>query len=141
MKKIVIVQPVTVKTVITEKLKIDLTNELNSLLKELEMEIDYLKFMVNRVSLDIEKKPFDGLTSTRDELNAEKIKNQDRIKRLKENLEAVKMLKIGDEIVKSTVERMLTVEIGDKWNEPQDIEIILEDDIVTDIRGINSTDE
>ncbi len=136
MEEIRIIQPVTVKTIVTDSLKNSLLEELNGLLKQIETELQYLSFKIKRVTLEIEKKHNEELAITRNDLEHEKNKNYEKIRKIKENMDAISRLSLGEEIIKGTVDRIVNIKIGDNWSEMEKCEVLLKDNEVIEIRKV-----
>lgn len=134
MEEIKIIQPVTIKTIVTESLKNCLLKELDALLKQIETELQYLSFKIKRTTLEIEKRHTEELTNLRNELESEKNKNYEKIRKIKENMDAISRLSLGEEIIKGTVDRIVHIKVGDNWSELEKCEILLKDEEVIEIR-------
>ena len=133
-EEIKIIQPVTVKTIVTENLKDNLLRELDALLKQTETELQYLNFKIKRTALELEKKHSEELSIIKNEFENEKNRNYEKIRKIKENMEAIKNLSLGEEIVKGSVDRIVNIKIGDNWSKLENCEIILKDNEVVEIR-------
>lgn len=134
MEEIKIIQPVTVKTIVTEKLKVSLLKELDGLLKQVETELQYLNFKIKRTALELEKKHSEELSLIKSQFENEKSKNHEKIRKIKENMEAINNLSLGEEIVKGSVDRIVNIKIGDNWTKLENCEIVLKDNEIVEIR-------
>jgi len=131
-----VIQSVTVKTIVTEGLKNSLLKELETLLKQIETELQYLSFKIKRTTLEIEKRHNEELAIMRNELENEKNKNYEKIRKIKENMDAISALSLGEEIIKGSVDRIVNIKIGDNWSEIEKCEILLKDNEIMEIRKV-----
>lgn len=136
MVNIKIIQPVTVKTVVTDHLKHDLFRELERLLKQTETEIQYLNFKIKRTCIELDKRHNEDLSIAKNNLEVQKSSNYEKIRKIKENMDAISGLSIGEEIIKGTVDRIIEVKVGDNWKDIETCEILLKDDKVMEIRKV-----
>lgn len=138
MEKIKIIQRVKIKTIITEGLKNNLLKELDALLKRTETEQQHLSFKIKRTSLELEKKHSEELLMIRNEFQDERYKNHEEIRNIKENMEAITKLVLGEETCQGSVDRIVDVKVGDDWDILEHCEIVLKDNKVIEIRKVGS---
>lgn len=131
-----IIQPITVKAVVTDHLKYDLLRELEGLLKQTETEIEYLSFKIKRTSTELDKKHSEDLSTSKNELEIQKSQNYEKIRIIKENMDVINKLSLDEEIVKGTVDRIIHVKVGDNWKDIENCEVLLKDDKVIEIRKV-----
>ena len=137
-EKIKIIQRVKVKAIVTESLKNNLLKELDAILRRTETELQHLNFKIKRTSLELEKKPSEELLMIRNEFQDHQNKNYEKIKEIKENMEAIANLVLGEEMVQGMVDSMVDIKVGDDWTALEYNEIVLKDNKVIDIRKAGS---
>lgn len=133
-----ILRPVTVKAIVTDQLRAGLLVDLRKVLENAEREIQQLDFQGKKMLLDLERRNPERTSALQQQLEAERQKRLDGKKELLQKLQAVLALQLGQEVIHSTVEGVWTLEIGQSWSAVQGVEIVLKDDIVVEIRGLQN---
>ena len=131
MDSILIKVPVTVKAVLTEKLKENLTNDLTKISEQMDLEIKQINIDRQR---ELENHPEQGAEIARffgNEISQRQRRREEALVR-KETLEK---LAIGAEITQGTLERQVELKIGDDMREIMNVEVLVKDDKIVAIRG------
>lgn len=131
MDSIMIKVPVTIKAVLTEKLKENLTNDLTKLSEQMDLEIKQINIDRQR---ELENHPEQGAEIARffgNEISQRQRRREEALVR-KETLEK---LAIGAEITQGTLERQVELKIGDDIREVMNVEVLVKDDKIVAIRG------
>lgn len=131
MDSISIKVPVTIKAVLTEKLKERLINDFSKTAEQMDLEI-------KQIDLDRQRE----LNNNPEHVNrinqffGNEI-NQRRQRQAEANArkETVEKLAIGAEITQGTLERQVELKVGDNMREIMNVEILIEDDKIIAIRG------
>ena len=134
MENMTIKLPVTVKAKVTESLKKQLIAEVQDAIKNVDMELEQIEFHARRVLTEQAKIDAQGLAAVRQQIEGEKqqrlaIKND-----MTNKLQEAEALELGSEIVRGTLERMVTVAVGDNIRQLMGAEILVEDDKVIAFR-------
>ena len=134
MENMTIKLPVTVKAKVTESLKKQLIAEVQDAIKNVDMELEQIEFHARRVLTEQAKIDAQGLAAVRQQIEGEKqqrlaIKND-----MTNKLQEAEALELGAEIVRGTLERMVTVAVGDNIRQVMGAEILVEDDKVIAFR-------
>lgn len=119
--------PVTVKAKVTEQLKKKLAADIQEEIKRTDMELQQIEFQAKRIMAEQVKVDAQGLVAIRQQVDAEKQKRQDFKNHLLEKLRATAQLELGAEIVQGTIERLITIRVGDDLIKDMNAEILLED--------------
>lgn len=119
--------PVTVKAKVTEQFKQRMAAEIQEALKKTDMELQQIEFHAKRVMAEQAKIDVQGLTALRQQIDAEKHKRLDFKNHLLEQLKDSAQLELGAEVAHGTMERMITVSVGDDLQKIMNAEILLED--------------
>lgn len=119
--------PVTVKAKVTEQLKKKLAAEIQDEIKRVDLELQQIEFQAKRIMAEQVKHDAQGLIAIRQQVDAEKQKRQDYKNHMLEKLRATAQLELGAEIVQGTIERLITVTVGDDLMKYMNAEILLED--------------
>lgn len=126
---------IALRAIVTENLKEALVEELEGAIRQIGAEQDELDRQTRRVMLELQRTDLNKYMQVRQQLDAEK-RRQDAAKaELQERIEAVKELPLGEEVLRGTIEGQITIAVGDNFAEKMGAaEILLEDDIVKEIR-------
>lgn len=127
-----IVRPITVRVIVTEKLKEKLVFDLQHAIQRVDGELQQIEYQSIKMQNDIEKVNPQRATVIRNQLDTEKLKRQDTRRELFEKLKVIAALEIGQEQVHSTVDSIFEVNVGDAWQHA--VEIVIKDDLIVEIR-------
>lgn len=127
--------PVTIKAKVTEELKKQLAAEIQEGLKKADMELQQIDFHAKRIMAEQARQDAQGLVAIRQQVEAEKQKRLDFKSHMTEKLKETAQLEIGAEIVQGTMERFITVSVGDDLHKMMSSEILLEDGKVIAFRS------
>ena len=131
-----VLRPITVKAIVTAELQASLLADLSRALEQAERELQQLDFQGKKMLLDLERKHPDRLPGLQQQLEAERQKRQEMKQELLQRVATVEAFSLGQEVVHSTVQGFCTVMLGHRWSEVQSAEIVLRDDVVVEIRGL-----
>ncbi len=118
---------VAIKAKVTEQLKAQLAAEIQDAIRKADLELQQIEFHAKRVLAEQAKVDAQGLTALRQQIEAEKAKRVEFKTHMTEKLKETAALEIGSEIVQGTMERTVTVSVGDNLHEIMAAEILLED--------------
>lgn len=128
-----ITRPVLVKNRVTNLYKKTVALELQQAAAKLEMELQQLEFQ-SRKLVEIAKKNPSGAEIHRGQLEQEKQKRLDTRQKLLDKIKEIAKLANGSEVLQGKVESIVEVNVGDDWNHLMNVEIIIEDGKVAEIR-------
>lgn len=135
MDSMIIKCPVTVKAIVTEELKKNMAAEIQENIKKADMELQQIEFHAKRIMTEQAKQDAQGLLAIRQQVDAEKQKRFDFKNHMLEKLKETAQLENGSEIVQGTLEREVTVSVGDDLHQILNTEILLEDGKVIAFRN------
>ena len=135
MENMTIKLPVTVKAKVTESLKKQLIAEVQDAIKNVDMELEQIEFHARRVLTEQAKIDAQGLAAVRQQIEGEKQQRLAMKNDMTNKLQEAEALELGSEIVRGTLERMVTVAVGDNIRQLMGAEILVEDDKVIAFRG------
>ncbi len=127
--------PVTIKAKVTEDLKSRLAAEIQDGIKKADIELQQIEFHAKRVMAEQAKQDAQGLVALRQQIEEEKQKRFEFKNHMTEKLKETAKLEIGAEIVQGTMERFITVSVGDDLHKLMGSEILLEDGKVIAFRS------
>ncbi len=119
--------PVNIKARVTAALKEKLAADINEALKNVELELQQLEFHAKRMLHEQEKADPQALPQLRSYLDNERIKRLDFRREAQDRLEHLGRLETGAEIGQGTLDRTVTLKIGDDLHKLMGAEILLED--------------
>ncbi|MBO8176505.1 YlqD family protein [Aeribacillus pallidus] len=125
-----IIQPVTVKRVLTESAKEELLQMFQARKSRWEKEINQLKFEMKK----LEKGKKIASPVLKANFSNEIQMRKEKIKMVDFQIEQLNILPIGSEIKDGEVQALIDIQIGDRWDEVVPKEIVIKDGIVEDIR-------
>jgi seryl-tRNA synthetase len=130
-----IIRPVQVKIILTEASKNELSVEYKEKLDQLKLELEQLRFQAKKLIHDAGKKSPDQARLAQEKLRQEEKKKSEHIEYTEFQIEQIDLLPIGSEILHSTIESEVDVNVGDVWEDlMKRCEIIIRDGIVQEIR-------
>jgi len=126
---------VLLKAIVTEKLKEELRREVTDAIAQVEEGQQQLDSQSRRVMLELQRSDLNRAMAFRQQLEAEKRKQDDLKTELRERLQEYEALEIGSEFVRGLLEGSVEIREGDNLTDKMSkAEIIVKDDIVVTIR-------
>lgn len=119
--------PVTIKAKVTEVLKKQLAASIQEEIKKVDMELQQIEFHAKRIMTEQAKQDAQGLVALRQQIDAERNKRLEFKNHMVDKLKETAQLEIGAEIVQGTMDRVITVRVGDDLQKMINAEILLED--------------
>lgn len=127
--------PVTIKAKVTEDLKAQLAAEIQEAIKKADVELQQIEFHAKRMMAEQAKQDAQGLVGLRQQIDAERQKRLEFKNHMLEKLKETAQLEIGAEVVQGTMERIVTINVGDDLHKLMATEILLEDGKVVAFRS------
>ena len=136
-------RPITVKAIVTDRWKEEVQQQLQNQIDQLDQQIQQLEAQGNKTIGEIQKQ-------TKDPRNAQVIKQIDSIKgqinqkkgellnkksQLLQQLQQVQTLELDREVVQAQMESFFRIEKGDNLVKKLNVEVVIRDGVVEDIRG------
>lgn len=126
---------ILLKAVVTERLKEQLIQDVQDAILRVEESQEELDRQSRRLMLELQRTDMNRAMAFRQQLEAEKRKQDDVKAELQEQLTAYQGLELGEEIARGTLEGDVEVGVGDNLVEKLgQAEILVEDDVVKEIR-------
>jgi len=126
---------ILLKAVVTERLKEQLIQDVQDAIQRVEESQDELDRQSRRLMLELQRTDMNRAMAFRQQLEAEKRKQDDVKAELQEQLTAYQGLELGEEIARGTWEGDIEVGVGDNLVEKLgQAEILVEDDVVKEVR-------
>src|SRR5262245_25517561 len=126
---------VVLKAIVTEKLKESLTHEVEDAIAEVQDAQQQLDVQSRRVMLELQRTDLNRAMAFRQQLEAEKRKQDDLKQELQERLQEYQRLEMGSEFVRGLIEGTVDVREGDNLADKMGrAEVIVKDDVIVEIR-------
>ena len=127
METITLKLSVTVKAKVTETLKAELIEEVNSALAAVDQDLQLFDFHTRRMMAEQAQKDAQALVGLREQIDAERAKMEQAKENFNERLQAAEKLELGSEILRGQMEQLVTVKVGDDLEKLTRSEIVVED--------------
>lgn len=135
MEEMTIRVPVTIKSKVTEDLKVKLAADLQHRLDLVEQDLQQLEFQAKRLESEQAKLDLQGIIQLRQQIEENKNQRLSIKADVAAKLKEVEKLDLGSEINQGTFERSVTVKVGDDFDSLMGSEILLEDGKIVAFRN------
>lgn len=143
MKPLTLKRNVTIKAIVTPRLKEEMTTQLQTFLSQADRQLEQLEFQGKRAVSEVERtnlKPLGPeakgqIEGIRTQVNEQKTQLLQQKNQLLQQLSQVTTWEMSQEVVQGQVDSYFEIEPGDNLVQKMNVEIILEDGIVKEIRG------
>ena len=125
---------IKIKVIVTEDFKNAVIKDIQQGLQQLEAEISFIEQRIRKTLTELTIKASPQAQAVREQLDYEKKKREEARTELLEQMKKVGALAEGSEVLQGEVAGPVEVNVGDKWDEIFDKEIVLRDGVVVEIR-------
>ncbi|MBM7854373.1 dsDNA-specific endonuclease/ATPase MutS2 [Desulfohalotomaculum tongense] len=140
MDSIKITRPVVIKVRVTENYKKKIAAEVQRIVQRLEAELQQLEFQNKKLSTAAARHNAEYAEKAKQQIESQIYERVQRKQRLLEKIKAVGNLKPGTEVVHGRVESLVELKVGDDWNKVMNVEVLVEDGKVLEIRHSGGSD-
>lgn len=133
---------VIVKAVVTPRWKEEVQQQLQAQINQLDGQLQQIEMQANRAMADLQKQAGAGGTqvqkqieSLQTQVNNQQRKLLDQKNQILQNLQQVQTLELETEVTQTQVESFFTIEQGENLIKKMQVEILLRDGVVEEIRG------
>lgn len=135
-------RPVTVKAIVTAQWKEEVTQQLQKQVAQLDQQMQQLEMQGKRTIEEITKQA--GATNPQVQKQAENIQGQVNQKKAEmlekknqflQQLQQIQLLELDQEVVQAQMESFFRLEQGDNLVNKLNVEVVLRDGVVEEIRG------
>lgn len=134
MKQLTIKCPVTIKAIVTEKLKKQMAAEMQDAIQKIDMELQQIEFQAKRIMADQVRQDAQRLITIRQQVEAEKQQRIEVKEHLLEQIKNAAQLELGAEVVQGQLEQFVGIDVGDDLHKIMATEIVVKDGKVLEIR-------
>jgi hypothetical protein len=136
-------RPINLKVVVTPRWKEEVQQQLQAQINQVDTEIQQLDLQGQRMIAEIQKQSLQPpgpqvaqqIESIQGQVNQRKSELLDQKNQVLQNLQQVQVLEFEQEVVQGQLEGIFRVELGDNLVNKMQVEILMRDGIVEEIRG------
>lgn len=136
-------RPITVKAIVTARWKEEVQQQLQNQIAQLDKQIQQLEMQGTRTIEELKKKTTDSnsdqltkqVESIQSQVNQKKSELLNKKNQLLQQLQQVQLLELDQEVVQAQMESFFRIEKGDNLVKKLNVEVLLRDGIVEEIRG------
>ncbi|MFB2975394.1 YlqD family protein [Microseira sp. BLCC-F43] len=141
--KLLLKRPVNVKAIVTPRWKEEAQQQLQLQLNQLDQQLQQLEIQGQRAINEIQKQSIQPpgpqvmqqIESIQSQVNQRKSELLDQKNQLLQQLQQVQVLELNQEVNQGTIESVFTIEPGENLIQKMQVEILLRDGMVEEIRG------
>ena len=141
--KLLLKRPVNVKAIVTPRWKEEAQQQLQLQLNQLDQQLQQLEIQGQRAINEIQKQSISPpgpqvmqqIESIQGQVNQRKSELLDQKNQLLQQLQQVQVLELNQEVNQGTIESVFTIEPGENLIQKMQVEILLRDGMVEEIRG------
>lgn len=136
-------RPVTVKAIVTAQWKEEVTQQLQKQVAQLDKQIQQLEMQGKRTVDEISKQAQDPNSpqvkkqteNIQGQVNQKKAEMLEKKNQFLQQLQQIQLLELDKEVVQAQMESFFRLEKGDNLVKKLNVEVVLRDGVVEDIRG------
>lgn len=136
-------RPVTVKAIVTAQWKEEVTKQLQQQVAQLDKQMQQLEMQGKRTIEEVSKQAQDPASpqakkqteSILGQVNQKKAEMLEKKNQFLQQLQQIQLLELDQEVVQAQMESFFRLEKGDNLVKKLNIEVVLRDGVVEDIRG------
>ena len=138
--KLLLKRNVIVKAVVTPRWKEEVQQQLQAQINQLDGQLQQIEIQANRAMADLQKQSSGAALQQQTENLQAQVNNQqrkllDRKNQILQNLQQVQTLELETEVTQTQMDSFFTIEQGENLIQKMQVEILLRDGIVEEIRG------
>lgn len=135
MAGICIRRPVAYVVLVTEKFRQEMEQELTAAAEQIQSQLEQIEFQARRYLADLQRTNLSQAMAVRDQIDAEKKKQEKVREELLARVQEVNNLPDGAEFLRGTLEGLVEVNVGDNLSAVLGAAaIVVRDDLVVEIR-------
>lgn len=136
-------RPVTVKVIVTSRWKEEAQQQLQAQISQLDEQLQQLEMQGQRAIAEIQKQSIIPLPpeasqqveNVQNQVNQQKSQILDRKNQFLQQMQQVQLCELGQEVVQAQMESFFTIAKGDNLVQKLNVEIVIRDGVVEEIRG------
>jgi hypothetical protein len=136
-------RPVTLKVVVTPRWKEEIQQQLQTQINELDDQFQQIELQGQRMITEVQKQSLQPpgpqvtqqIENIQVQVNQRKSELLDQKNQILQNLQQVQMLELNQEVIQGQLEGFFRIEVGDNLVQKMQVEILMRDGVVEEIRG------
>jgi DNA repair exonuclease SbcCD ATPase subunit len=136
-------RPITVKAIVTDRWKQEVQQQLQTQINQLDKQTQQLEAQGNNAIGEIQKQTKNPsspqivkqIENIQSQLNQKKGELLNKKNQLLQQLQQVQTLELNQEVIQAQMESFFRIEKGDNLVQKLNVEVVIRDGIVEDIRG------
>ena len=136
-------RPVTVKAIVTAKWKEEVQQQLQNQIAQLDQQMQQIQMQGQRTIEEIQKKAQQSgnaqiakqVENIQAQVNQKKSEMLDKKNQFLQQLQQIQLLELDKEVVQAQMESFFRLEKGDNLVKKLNVEVVLRDGVVEEIRG------
>lgn len=135
-------RPITVKAVVTAQWKEEVTQQLQKQVAQLDKQMQQLEMQGNRTIEEISKQAGSDTPQVKKQtenilgqVNQKKAEMLEKKNQFLQQLQQIQLLELNQEVVQAQMESFFRLEKGDNLVKKLNVEVVLRDGVVEEIRG------
>ncbi|AFZ36974.1 hypothetical protein Sta7437_3473 [Stanieria cyanosphaera PCC 7437] len=130
-------RPVTVKAIVTTRWKEEVQVQLQGQIQQLDEQMQQIDMQGQRTIEEIQKKGASNpqIDNIKSQVNQKKSELLNKKNQLLQQLQQVQLLELDQEVVQAQMESFFRIEKGDNLVRKLNVEVVLRDGVVEEIRG------
>lgn len=131
---------VIVKAVVTPRWKEEVQQQLQAQINQLDNQLQQIEIQANRAMADLQKQSVGAtlqqqIDNLQAQVNNQQRKLLDQKNQILQNLQQVQTLELETEVTQTQIDSFFTIERGENLIKKMQVEILLRDGVVEEIRG------
>lgn len=136
-------RPVNIKAIVTTRWKEEAQQQLQGQLNQIDQQLQQLEVQGQRAITELQKQSIQPpgpqviqqIDNIQSQVNQRKSELLEQKNQSLQQLQQVQLLELNQEVSQGTIESIFTVELGDNLLDKWQVEILLRDGVVEEIRG------
>ncbi|MFB2938146.1 hypothetical protein NIES2119_24670 [[Phormidium ambiguum] IAM M-71] len=136
-------RPVNIKAIVTPRWKEEAQQQLQGQLNQIDQQLQQLEVQGQRAITELQKQSvqppgpqvIQQIDNIQSQVNQRKSELLEQKNQSLQQLQQVQLLELNQEVSQGTIESIFTVELGDNLLDKWQVEILLRDGVVEEIRG------
>lgn len=136
-------RPVTVKVIVTSRWKDEVQEQLKQQISQLDAQIQQLEVQGQRAIAELQKQSLtppgpqisQQIDNIQIQVNQKKSEFLERKNQFLQQMQQVQLLELGQEVVQAQMESFFRIEKGENLVQKLNVEVVIRDGIVEEIRG------
>ncbi|MFB2882389.1 YlqD family protein [Floridanema aerugineum] len=136
-------RPVNIKAIVTPRWKEEAQQQLQGQLNQIDQQLQQLEVQGQRAITELQKQSvqppgpqvMQQIDNIQSQVNQRKSELLEQKNQSLQQLQQVQLLELNQEVSQGTIESIFTVELGDNLLDKWQVEILLRDGVVEEIRG------